>query len=156
MPWKTVSFAIMLTLIASALSGQQPANAQSPVPPATVPKDILLAGKADFMTYCATCHGRDGVGNGPVAKNLVTAPADLTTLTKNNGGKFPESRVHMVIDGRKEITGHGTREMPIWGNWFKFVARIADPQRVDDETAEIILSLRVQGLIEYLNTIQKK
>ena len=120
-----------------------------------VPDDILAAGRADFMTYCATCHGRTGIGDGPVAKQLVTNPADLTLLKKSNGGTFPEDRIHMTVDGRKVVLGHGTRDMPIWGNWFKFVARASDPNRVDDETAEIIVALRVQGLIEYLKTIQK-
>ena len=120
----------------------------------SVPKDILRAGKADFLTYCATCHGRSGKGEGPVAKHLRGVPADLTKLTATNDGKFPRERVHMVIDGRKAVAGHGTREMPIWGNWFKFVARVGDPNRTDDETAEIIVALRIQGLIDYLNSIQ--
>ncbi|NNE24778.1 MAG: cytochrome C [Rhizobiales bacterium] len=120
----------------------------------TVPADIVSAGKADFMTYCATCHGRKGVGDGPVANQLITNPADLTQLKSGNGGTFPEDRVHMAIDGRKTVLSHGTRDMPVWGNWFKFVARASDPTKVDDETAEIIAALRVQGLIEYLKTIQ--
>ena len=143
LPWVLIMFALPILQ-------SPPSWAQSTVPP-----DIFLAGRADFMTYCATCHGRQGVGDGPVAKQLVTNPADLTVLKKNNGGTFPEDRVHQVIDGRSVVMGHGTRDMPIWGNWFKFVARAVDPTNVDDETAEIILALRVQGLIEYLKTIQK-
>ncbi|MGI9465199.1 MAG: c-type cytochrome [Aestuariivirgaceae bacterium] len=140
----------VLVMLACTLLQGSPSWSQS-----AVPQDILVAGKADFMTYCATCHGLKGVGDGPVAKQLVTIPANLTVLKKNNGGTFPEDRVHKVIDGRNIVLGHGTRDMPIWGNWFKFVARAVDPTHVDDETAEIILALRIQGLIEYLNTIQK-
>lgn len=148
--WRKRFSPLMLVLATAALTISSPAWSQS-----AVPENILAAGKADFMTYCATCHGRTGVGDGPVAKQLVTAPADLTVLKKSNGGTFPEDRVHKTIDGRKTVMGHGTRDMPIWGNWFKFVARASDPTHVDDETAEIILALRVQGLIEYLNSIQK-
>ncbi|MGI9464902.1 MAG: c-type cytochrome, partial [Aestuariivirgaceae bacterium] len=108
------------------------------------------------MTYCAACHGRKGIGDGPVAKHLTATPANLTMLKKNNGGKFPEDVAHMIIDGRKEVMGHGTRDMPIWGNWFKFVARAVDVEGTDNETAEIIVALRIQGLIEYMKTIQQE
>ena len=144
----------LLTALALAASAVMPAS--SVWSQSAVPADIISAGKADFMTYCATCHGRSGSGDGPVANQLITAPADLTILKKNNGGTFPEDRIHMVIDGRKVVKGHGTRDMPIWGNWFMFVARATDPTRVDEETAEIIVALRVQGLIEFLNSIQKE
>ena len=122
----------------------------------SIPKQVLLDGKADYMTYCAVCHGRSGIGDGPVAKHLTTEPADLTLLTKHHAGTFPEDKVHMVIDGRKEVMGHGTRDMPIWGNWFKFVARAQDVEGTDAETSEIIVALRIQGLIEHLKTMQKK
>ena len=39
-----------------------------------------LAGRDLFEFYCATCHGRDGKGAGPVAGALKTRPADLTAL----------------------------------------------------------------------------
>lgn len=121
-----------------------------------MPPELIEAAKADFMTYCAVCHGREGVGDGPVAKDLVTPPADLTLLAKNDGGVFPETRVQQVIDGREEVMGHGNRDMPIWGSWFKFVARSDGVDTSDEETAEIIVALRIQGMIEYLKTIQKK
>ncbi len=119
-----------------------------------VPEEIIISAKADFQTYCAACHGPTGVGDGPVAKDLVTAPSDLTQLAKTNGGTFPEDRVHRVIDGREEVGGHGSRDMPIWGSWFKFVARSGGLEDVDEETTEVIVSLRIQGMIEYLKSIQ--
>ncbi len=121
-----------------------------------MPKEIIISAEADFMTYCAVCHGRTGIGDGPVAKDLVTNPSDLTQLAKANGGTFPEDRVQKVIDGREELMGHGTRDMPIWGNWFKFIARTQDAEGADEITSEIIVSLRIQGMIEYLKTIQAK
>ena len=39
-----------------------------------------MAGRDLFESYCATCHGRDGKGAGPVAGALKTPPADLTAL----------------------------------------------------------------------------
>ena len=121
-----------------------------------MPKEIIVSARADFMTYCAVCHGRKGVGDGPVAKDLTSQPADLTTLAKKNGGALPEDLIHMVIDGRQEVMGHGTRDMPIWGSWFKFVARSGELEGTDEETSEIIVALRIQSMIEYLKTIQVK
>ncbi len=140
-----------ITLFAALLALAVPAFAQQ-----AVPDDIVKAGAADFQTYCAVCHGRDGKGGGPVARDLVTTPADLTTLAKRSGGELFEDIVHRVIDGRQDVTAHGPRDMPIWGNWFKFMARAGNPDNPDDESAEIIAALRIQGMIEYLKTIQEK
>ena len=137
-------FAVMCVMGGGSLRAQE------------MPKEVIISAEADFMTYCAVCHGSSGVGDGPVAKDLVGAPANLTQLAKRNGGVFPEGRVHKVIDGREELMGHGTRDMPIWGNWFKFIARTQDAEGADEVTSEIIVSLRIQGMIEYLKTIQAK
>src|ERR1019366_1565146 len=75
----------------------------------------LDAGKSEFQSSCATCHGTDGKGKGPLSEQLRVAPADLTVLAKKNNGVFPVSAIYEVIDGRKEIAAHGTRDMPVWG-----------------------------------------
>ncbi|MFQ5697954.1 MAG: c-type cytochrome [Myxococcota bacterium] len=38
----------------------------------------LQKGKQVFMTYCATCHGEKGDGQGPVGKALNPPPRDFT------------------------------------------------------------------------------
>ena len=35
------------------------------------------AGRVLYTTYCASCHGVDGRGSGPVAGSLVVRPSDL-------------------------------------------------------------------------------
>jgi mono/diheme cytochrome c family protein len=72
-------------------------------------------GKADYINLCASCHGTKGKGDGPVAKYLSKAPADLTKLSDAHNGIFPSERVFELIDGRREVGAHGTREMPVWG-----------------------------------------
>ncbi len=52
-----------------------------------------------FMAHCASCHGADGTGDGPVAAALDPPPADLTTIAQRNGGDFPFAEVMAVIDG---------------------------------------------------------
>ena len=76
----------------------------------------LDIGKSEFRSSCASCHGTDAKGKGPVSDQLKIPPPDLTMLAKNNNGVFPTNAVYETIDGLKTIPAHGTREMPIWGN----------------------------------------
>jgi len=71
-----------------------------------------------FRRACASCHGTDGRGDGPVAPALLVKPADLTTLAARHGGTFPRDYVIAVITGEQEIGAHGTREMPVWSERF--------------------------------------
>jgi hypothetical protein len=54
-------------------------------------------------------------GKGPLSAELRSQPVDLTILAKKNDGVFPVNAVYEVIDGRKSVKAHGTREIPIWG-----------------------------------------
>jgi mono/diheme cytochrome c family protein len=72
-------------------------------------------GQIEFLSRCAPCHGAEGKGKGPMSAAHKATPTDLTVLAKNNGGVFPFSKVYEVIDGRKVVAAHGTREMPVWG-----------------------------------------
>ncbi len=72
-------------------------------------------GEREFKSHCAGCHGLDAKGNGPFVEFLTMAPSSLTTLAQKNKGMFPFRRVYEVIDGRHQISAHGTRDMPIWG-----------------------------------------
>ena len=65
-------------------------------------------GKAEYRSGCASCHGIDAKGNGPVSKELKTHPADLTVLAKRNNGVFPVNAVYQIIDGREFIASHGS------------------------------------------------
>lgn len=105
-----------------------------------------LSGPEMYKTFCASCHGTEGKGNGPAAAALKTAPADLTTLAKKNGG-FPRDRVRNAIEGKnaKELAAHGSREMPIWGDVFRGIA--------NDNAA---ITYRVTTLTSYVESLQGK
>ena len=60
-----------------------------------------VAGQDLFEFYCASCHGRDGKGNGRVAPALKVPPPDLTRLAQQNRGTFPAARVERVTQGRR-------------------------------------------------------
>jgi mono/diheme cytochrome c family protein len=107
--------------------------------------EIAGAGRFQYQTHCANCHGVTGKGNGPMVEALLSKPADLTQLSKKNGGKFPFWRVYQVIDGREAIKAHGERSMPIWGSWF---------QKIEGD--ELLAIGRVLELGYYLKSIQEQ
>lgn len=110
-------------------------------------QDVIEAGKREFQRSCATCHGTDAKGNGPTASALNVKPSDLTQLSKNRGGTFLFWRVYEKINGRDEavIRGHGTREMPIWGERFFF-----EPST--DENQKMGVRGRILSLVYYLQS----
>ena len=64
------------------------------------------------LRYCA-CHGLTGEGNGPVARSLVTPPANLRLLSDRYGNPLPGDQVARFIDGRADVRAHGPRDMPV-------------------------------------------
>ncbi|MGI9415673.1 MAG: c-type cytochrome [Hyphomicrobiales bacterium] len=68
-----------------------------------------------YRSNCAPCHGVTGMGGGPVAAALKKPMPMIATLTERHGGTFPADHVYRVIDGRKQVTAHGSRVMPVWG-----------------------------------------
>ena len=98
-----------------------------------------------FRAHCAACHGSDATGGGPLASALKTKVPDLTMMTKNNGGQFPLQRVRRTILGEDVSMSHGSRDMPVWGPIFHQV-------EVDQDFGNV----RLQNLVKYLESIQKK
>ena len=76
--------------------------------------DDVANGRKLFQRYCASCHGVDAKGDGPVAGTLKVPPPDLTKI-KMEDGKFPAERLRNVISGENGIPVHGKRNMPVWG-----------------------------------------
>ena len=114
-------------------------------------------GKFEFMRSCASCHGADGKGTGPVAKTLKQQPADLTKLSENNKGVFPITRVFSVIDGRVQVIVHGPRQMPVWGDVYTQAINERAPRDfMSKELSDILVRVRILTLVEYLSSIQGK
>jgi mono/diheme cytochrome c family protein len=68
-----------------------------------------------YKRFCASCHGIDGRGDGPVAGTFKAPLPDLARLARRAGGTFPEAQVRRIIDGRDIPAPHGARDMPVWG-----------------------------------------
>lgn len=116
--------------------------------------DNFDIGKVEYDQSCATCHGLDGKGKGSFAQALELSVPDITTLARRNGGVFPITRVHDVIDGREQVKAHGTREMPVWGSHFS----ISAAPRYDDYAynREAAVRGRILLVIDYLYRLQVK
>jgi len=123
----------------------------------------LDIGKGEFQSSCASCHGADARGKGPVSDQLRIAPPDLTMLARNNNGVFPADAVYKAIDGSKLPPAHGIREMPIWGDRFNPIVNL--PHYVDpsywkmagpEQNPDVVVRKRILAVVDYLGRIQQK
>ena len=107
-----------------------------------------LSGVEMYQRLCASCHGVDARGNGPVAPLVKIRVPDLTRIAHRDGGEFPTEDIRRVIDGRSERAAHGPRDMPVWG-WQLYDTSTADPVR---ERASV--DAMIDRLVGYLRSIQ--
>lgn len=130
--------ALALGLVAA---GPPPARAQSV-------REVLGAGL--YAYYCASCHGTEGRGDGPMAAYLKVPVPDLTILSRKNGGHFPLGAVIDMIDGTERPPGHGG-PMPVFSDVF---ARELDPD-TDGPSAVIDQQGRILTLARFIGTLQQ-
>lgn len=131
----TVSGAISATVDARQTTGPK-------LPPLVIES---MYGPDLFRMYCASCHGRDGKGNGPVAAALKVPPPDLTVLSRRQNGVFPEKEVAAVLRGPAAVPAHGSDEMPVWG----LIFRALDS---NDGRAKA----RIESLVAHIRSIQQR
>jgi mono/diheme cytochrome c family protein len=106
------------------------------------------SGEELFSRFCASCHGAEARGDGPVSRSLNVAVPDLTTIARRYG-EFPTGVVRDVIDGRGiDMRSHGTREMPVWGYEFWV-------EEGGDVNAQRAVRNAINKLVEYLRSVQR-
>jgi mono/diheme cytochrome c family protein len=142
---KTVTLLWGMGLVATLGSGSGPTETFAQV------REVQKGGRELFVQHCAACHGTNAQGTGPLTSHLLGRPANLTQLSKRNGGEFPFWRVYRMIDGREAIAQHGPREMPAWGNWFQIPA---DEGHGPTDWRDQVRG-RLWQLLEYLKSIQE-
>lgn len=109
----------------------------------------VKAGAELYRTHCATCHGIEGTGQGPMAGVLVIKPTNLATLAADNGGEFPTGRVVKRIDGRDPLVSHGS-PMPVYGYFFE-----GNDTAVKTPSGQPVLtSGPIVDLLTYLQSLQ--
>jgi mono/diheme cytochrome c family protein len=106
----------------------------------------IASGEELYLSYCAICHGSDGAGAGVMTEHLKVTPADLTRIAARRGGNFNDDQIYQIIDGRVPVAGHGTGDMPIWGNAFKSAENLKNEKEVRQS---------IQNLLDYLKSIQQ-
>ena len=110
-----------------------------------------IGGRDLYRFYCASCHGLEADGRGPMAPIMTVQPTDLTALKAQNDGVFPRWKVITRIDGRDPLVAHGS-DMPVFGPWFE--SDNLEPVKL--ETGQPALaSGPVIDLMTYLERIQK-
>jgi mono/diheme cytochrome c family protein len=115
----------------------------------TAEENLAAEGREEFVQYCASCHGTDARGDGPLADDLRVPPADLTQVSARHGGVFPEAMIAEVIDGRRRVRAHGSAEMPVWGHRFQV-------ETGTRPASDFAVRGRTLLLVEYLGSIQAK
>ena len=81
----------------------------APPPPEVAGDPLLLEGRSIYLARCATCHGQEGRGDGPIAGSLLGPPVgNLSDGKWKHGGK-PEEVLGVISKGVE-----GTR-MAGWG-----------------------------------------
>ncbi len=106
-------------------------------------------GAQDYAAYCSACHGASGAGDGELAAELATKPADITSLSAKNGGAFPTTRVMAQIWGYAGKKGQDV--MPDFGS-------LLDGELVPYDGGDGIETptpIRLVQIAEYLETLQK-
>jgi mono/diheme cytochrome c family protein len=133
--------AILLVVIGSAAQERKTEVKRVPAPMTSA-----ASGQEMFVSYCASCHGKDAKGNGPAAASLKTAPADLTMLANKNDGKYPSAKVTSILRGETKLGAHGNQEMPVWGPVFW---RISQGNAAEQQQ-------RIANLNRYVESLQAK
>lgn len=139
---------ILIAAPAAILCGQETTSGENKTQVKKVPAPYTRAssGKDMYVAYCASCHGKDGKGNGPAAVALKSVPTDLTQLAASNGGRFPENHVTQTIKGDFGTPSHGSRDMPVWGSIFASMGTTSDGS----------MQLRIRNLTKYIASLQQQ
>lgn len=106
-------------------------------------------GRALYMSYCATCHGTTGIGDGPMARAMTKPPKNLTLIKVRHGDSFPRAKIMSIIDGyaRSDLDGPG---MPEFGALLE-----GDLIPFDSGDGKMTPTPRkLVALLEYLESIQ--
>jgi mono/diheme cytochrome c family protein len=148
----TLPFAALIVCGCTVAAHSQMQNDQTQTAPEKNIKHVPIkatspvSGKEMYTAYCAVCHGTDGKGGGPAAAALKIPPADLTLLSKGNGGKYPSLKVEASIRGESALPAHGSKEMPVWGSLFWNMSGGHEGE----------VQQRVANLTRYIESLQAK
>ena len=108
-----------------------------------------MDGDVAFHNLCAACHGVAGTGDGPAASELEKNIPDLTRLAANNEGRLSHNALERFIAGNSRAVTHGTIDMPLWEQQFKYVKPGWSSFQRDAYARK-----RIHALARYIESIQ--
>jgi hypothetical protein len=108
-------------------------------------------GAIEYEIACLPCHGANGRGDGEAGAALKVKPADLTGITRANGGTFPFAKVLQMVDGRAAVAAHGPRDMPVWGDRYRIAADGTETKQEIDSRARV----QIEALVRYVQSLQR-
>lgn len=104
-----------------------------PLALATTAQADLAKGKTAYSTYCASCHGNVGKGDGPAAAGLNPKPKDLSDGAYTS--KLTDQYMMDITKKGGAALGKSAL-MPPWGTALK-----------DDD---------IKNMVEYIRSLSKK
>jgi mono/diheme cytochrome c family protein len=116
--------------------------------PAWTADYAAMSGQDLYRRFCASCHGIEGRGDGPVAASLRAEVPDLTRIARRAPSADPRDRIVRIIDGRYIIGAHGTRIMPVWG---EDLTRLEVGNPDAERSAQVIIG----RLADYVSSLQR-
>lgn len=146
--WSALLVVAVLASAATGWGAARPEEEES----IDAPGFLAAKGRVTFRTYCASCHGQGAKGDGNLAQYLNLPPSNLTEIAERRGGEFPRDEIIEIIDGRESAKGHGTRDMPVWGDVFK--SPLAEPGSGAAEEPEERVERKLTELVLFLESIQ--
>jgi mono/diheme cytochrome c family protein len=143
---KLLSTVVVIIGVPCVLIAQDQAQEKTKIQHVPIKSSSAASGTDMYKSYCAVCHGTEGKGDGPAASALKHPPANLTLLSKNNGGKYPGMKVTSTIRGTSHLPAHGSEEMPVWGELFRSLS--------GGQEGEV--QQRIANLSHYIESLQVK
>jgi mono/diheme cytochrome c family protein len=110
---------------------------------------VAMSGEDLYRRFCASCHGIQCRGDGPVAASFRVEVPDLTQTARRARGTDARDRIVRIIDGRYILGAHGTRLMPVWG---EDLARL----EIGNPDAERSTQVIIGRLADYVNSLQQQ
>jgi cytochrome c oxidase cbb3-type subunit III len=93
-------FLMMLGLMAGGfVAFRMLSQPPPPAPPEVASDPVLSQGRTIYLGRCATCHGNEGRGDGPIAGNLAGPPVGNLTDKEWKHGDRPEQVVAVIAKG---------------------------------------------------------
>ncbi len=89
-------------------------------------------GASDYTTYCSTCHGAGGAGDGAAAAGLDPKPADFTTA------EFWEGKDDAYLTKVIKEGGTAVGKSPLMAAW-----------------GSVLSDEQIKAVVEHLNTMKK-